>query len=826
LLEDRLAPAGNLLVTTAGSYPQQFFKEFTPSGALVRSVTVPPPPGSGGDTARDLVQDGNGRVHVYNGTFTPALATFNPINSLWSQQNYTAWSTASNVSYGGLGSYGNFIFASDMTVAGDPTGQSSGVVRFDTSLGTAVRFASGIDTTDVNVGLDGKVYALSGNVVRAYDPNTLGLLSSVVLPGGNDYRGVAANAAGDLFTANWANTITRFSATGALLGSVTLTGPGGSAWFDNPMDVDVASDGTVAVGTRSGHVVQMTSGLTNVSYFGTWSGSVQYPCFVSFAAPAPVTPTVNVSDYSAPEGNSGPTTFQVPLTLTSPASQNVTVTYSLFNGTAVSGSDYQSASSQNVTFSPGQTTRYIPVTVYGETACEPDETLSVRLTGVSGGAMLGRTQGTVTLLNDDVPTLSVFNQGIYEGSTGSALANFSAYLSAASSQTVTVNYATSPGTATAGTDYQSLAGTLSFAPGQTSQTVTVYAIGDTAQEANETFTLNLSSPTNANLSRAQGTGTIVDDDAPGLTVGNVSVVEGNSGTTYAVFAVILSPAATQTVTVSYATASGTATSGSDFTAASGTLSFSPGQTTRTVSVAVTGELAYETDETFTLNLSNAVNASTRSGTGTATITTDDAIPSLSVSDLTNSEGNVSVTQGWAFVSLSAPSYQPITFTYSTANGTALAGVDYAASGGTLTINPGLTGLSFNIPIYGDTTPEPTKSFFLNVSSATNASIARPQGTITIANDDGPTVRIYGNGVVEGNSGTTLLNFTVQLTAPASQVVSVDYATSDSSAVATPGVDYQPTSGRLTGRLESNLSPSCCQWYHLGHEYHRTEAIPE
>src|SRR5437762_1743582 len=78
LLEDRFAPAGNLLVTTAGSYPLQFFKEYTPTGSLVRTVTVPPPPGSSGDTARDLVQNSSGNVYVYNGTFTPALATYNP----------------------------------------------------------------------------------------------------------------------------------------------------------------------------------------------------------------------------------------------------------------------------------------------------------------------------------------------------------------------------------------------------------------------------------------------------------------------------------------------------------------------------------------------------------------------------------------------------------------------------------------------------------------------------------------------------------------------------------------------------------------------------
>src|SRR5262245_26739995 len=75
LLEDRLAPAGNLLVTTAGAYPQQVFKELTPSGSPVRTVNVPPPPGTSSATARDLVQDAAGKVYVYNGTFTPALAT-------------------------------------------------------------------------------------------------------------------------------------------------------------------------------------------------------------------------------------------------------------------------------------------------------------------------------------------------------------------------------------------------------------------------------------------------------------------------------------------------------------------------------------------------------------------------------------------------------------------------------------------------------------------------------------------------------------------------------------------------------------------------------
>src|SRR5262249_26527881 len=120
VLEDRVVPSGDLLVSTTGTYPQQVFQEFTAGGTLVRTVHIPAPPGTSSDTARDLVQDGSGKVYVYNGTFTPALATYNPSTSSWSQQGYSGWSTVNNVSYGGIGLFQNYVFASDMTTAGDP----------------------------------------------------------------------------------------------------------------------------------------------------------------------------------------------------------------------------------------------------------------------------------------------------------------------------------------------------------------------------------------------------------------------------------------------------------------------------------------------------------------------------------------------------------------------------------------------------------------------------------------------------------------------------------------------------------------------------------
>src|SRR5262249_46114318 len=156
--------------------------------------------------------------------------------------------------------------------------------------------------------------------------------------------------------------------------------------------------------------------------------------------------------------------------------------------------------------------------------------------------------------------------------SGTTAATFTVSLSAPTDQTVTVNYSTADGTAVAGSDYEAASGTLTFDPGQTSQTVTVSVLGDTLSEASETFTLNLSSPTNATLIQAQGTTTISDDDPlPSLSVNNVSVVEGNSGTTAATFTVSLSAPSGQTVTVSYATLNGTALASSDYTATSGTL---------------------------------------------------------------------------------------------------------------------------------------------------------------------------------------------------------------------------------------------------------------
>ena len=199
-------------------------------------------------------------------------------------------------------------------------------------------------------------------------------------------------------------------------------------------------------------------------------------------------------------------------------------------------------------------------------------------------------------------------------------------LSAASAQTVTVNIASANGTATAPQDYVGGAGTLTFAPGTTSQVISGAITGDLLDEANETFFVNLSAPVNATIADAQGVITINDNDpTPTLVINNITITEPDSGgTVNAVFTVTLSAASGRTVSVNYATANGTATTANqDYTAVSGTLNFAPGARTVTITVPVIGNFTRESNETFFVNLSAAVNATIADSQGQGTINNDD-----------------------------------------------------------------------------------------------------------------------------------------------------------------------------------------------------------
>ena len=384
-----------------------------------------------------------------------------------------------------------------------------------------------------------------------------------------------------------------------------------------------------------------------------------------------------------------------------------------------------------------------------------------------------------------------------EGNFGTVNAVFTVTLSHASGRSVSVSYATADVTATAGSDYNAVSGTLSFAPGVTTQTVTVPVRGDILDEANETFTVNLTNPVNATITTALGTGTIIDDDpTPSLVINNVSVTEGNSGTVNAVFTVTLSAASGRVVTVNYATANGSATSPADYAATSGTLTFATGVTSQTITVAVNGDVLNEGNETFNVNLSNAVNATIADSQGVGTIVDDDPLPSLVINNVSVTEGNTGTTNAVFTVTLSAASGRTVTVNYATANGTATSTSDYMAVSGTLTFAAGTTTQQITVPVRGDTVNEATETFNVNLSGATNATIADSQGVGTIIdNDPVPSVTINDVSITEGNFGTKTLTFTLTLSAASGQTITVNYATANGTATA--GSDYVAKTGTVT-----------------------------
>jgi len=224
-----------------------------------------------------------------------------------------------------------------------------------------------------------------------------------------------------------------------------------------------------------------------------------------------------------------------------------------------------------------------------------------------------------------LPEVVVTDVSVMEGNSGFTAAIFTVTLSRASADPVTVNYATADGSATAGSDYQAASGTLTFAPGETSKTITVLVNGDRLGEPNETFAVNLSGAINATIADGQGLGTIVDDE-PRISINDVSKLEGKKGqTTLLVFTVTLSTAYDQPVTMSFRTADGTAMgSDNDYVAQTGTLTFNPGETTKTITIEVQGDNRKEPDEIFYLDLfDNSGDSLFTRSRGVGTILNDD-----------------------------------------------------------------------------------------------------------------------------------------------------------------------------------------------------------
>ncbi|HEY1173418.1 MAG TPA: Calx-beta domain-containing protein [Verrucomicrobiae bacterium] len=436
------------------------------------------------------------------------------------------------------------------------------------------------------------------------------------------------------------------------------------------------------------------------------------------------------------EGNSFTNiAFEVRLSLVS--TQKVTMSYFAANGSAKRGEDFLNTSG-TLTFLPGVTNAFINVPIVGDLYDEPDEGFSVVIFSPTN-AYIGRAQAFSSILDDDLQAakISVADGTITEGDSGTIDFSFTVKLSEPSGHVVKVNYGTAPGTAAVGLDYIPVSGTLAFEPGQTNQTITVKVVGDTIFENSETFFLNISSPVFATIDDNQGQATITDNDvAPAVNVADASVAEGDAGTASLTFNVTLSNPSASAVTVNYATANGTATTAdSDYAATSGVLTFTPGEVQASVTVLVNGDLAEEANETFTLSLSGAVNATAGDMSATGTILNDDG-PHLSIASVSVREGAAATTTNAVFtVTLIKPDADTVSVEYEVIAGTATAGADYVTTSGSLSFPSGITSREITVVVNGDDGGENNETFTVRLKNVVNGTIANSDATGTIIDDD-------------------------------------------------------------------------------------------
>jgi hypothetical protein len=516
--------------------------------------------------------------------------------------------------------------------------------------------------------------------------------------------------------------------------------------------------------------------------------------------------TVTVADVSQPEGNTGTSTMPFTAQVDKAVQGGFTLDYTTANLTATAGSDYVAASGTLTFAGTANESHGLSVTINGDTAVEANETFRLSFpsatSSVAAGGLIITDTAIGTIANDDSTVVTIGDVSVTEGTSGTTLATFTATLTGAVSGGFTVNYGTTNGTANAGSDYVAAIGTLTFAGTDTeTETFTVTVNGDTTVEADETFTVSFNTVSNAGVSITDtATATITNDDAAAVTISDVSVTEGNAGTTAMIFTAALDNAVQGGFTVNYATANGTATTAdNDYVAATGTLSFTgTAAQTRTFTVTINGDTTVESDEILAVSLNTVSNAGvTITDTAIGTIEDNDAA-AVTIANVGQSEGNAGTANLTFSATLSNAVQGGFTVNYATADGAATAADnDYVAATGTLTFAGAASEVqTFTVTINGDTKVEPNEAFFVVMNTSSQPAVdATDTASGIITNDDTGEVTISDVSVAEGNAGTSVLTFTATSSHAVQGGYTVNYATAN--VTATAGVDYLAATGTLT-----------------------------
>ena len=511
------------------------------------------------------------------------------------------------------------------------------------------------------------------------------------------------------------------------------------------VSIVVKNGATTVVSTTSnaagGYQVQVPAGTYQVTFSGP---GINAPVSKSFTiaalnvkvdantrtdVPAPPTVSFSASNVTVNEADG---TKSVTVTLSRAATVPVSVRYATSNGTAISGSDY-TASSGTLNFAIGETSKTFSIPIANDLTLEPTETILLALSSPSGASLGSVPTSTLSIVDNDVPSVSfqIATKSVTEATTS---ASFTVLLSGASSQSITVRYALSGGTATSGADFSPVNGTLTFAPGETSKAITFTVVNDLLDENDETVLIALSAPTNSTLGTASdATYTILDNDlAPtakldfrtstGAATTVVSVAE--SILTLSV-PIILSAASARSLTVNLAAVlGGTAAAGLDFSIPVSSVTFAPGETRKTLTLNISNDLLDEVNETIRLALTSTTATIGTGSTATVTILDNDAAPTVSFTTATSSGRENIASPGTVRVALSAPSGQNVTVKYAmtTSGTTANSRTDFTLAAGTLTFLPGETVKTIPLVLKNDTLREATETIRITLTTPVNATL--------------------------------------------------------------------------------------------------------
>ena len=440
-----------------------------------------------------------------------------------------------------------------------------------------------------------------------------------------------------------------------------------------------------------------------------------------------------------PTGVEGEQTVQFFVELDVPSADEVTVDWSVSAGSASAGDDFDDAGGQAV-FAPGETLVEQSVGVVDDGEQETDETFTIALTGATGATVDG-VDVEATIIDDDTPPSVVTagaNVAIAEGPAGaSRTASVRVVFNPPTTGEVEVGFVAQAISATEYVDFAVAPDPVTVPAGTSQATIQVEILGDAEDEPNETLDIQLAGVTGNAVLGGDVTArvTINDDDAaPRFSVDDVSVAEGGQLD----FHVSLSGASGRTVTVRHATSRGTGAEAADFTNATGTLTFDPGETSATVSVQTVGDNIDELAEQVILNLSSATNATILDNRGFGTIIDDDT-STVTITGVSVAEGNTAQRSASFLMHLSNPSDRSVGVTVGTVDGTAISTTtlrDYVSYNATITFTPGQISKPATVKVIGDRRVESAETFNLVVNAVNSGALGVGNtATGTIQNDD-------------------------------------------------------------------------------------------